>query len=770
MKNKKRSGRIIAACLAAAMALTMAGCGKNGAQQPVDNVQSGVNGFVYVPEFVSMGGEDEEANYGQMYFSGKYMYYTQDTFDEETQSNTTTFYKKELTGDGQAEKLSFQLEGQKSVMQMLPDKDGNVFLFINDYSEENTNSDGHVTSETILTKYDAQGTQVFEQNLTGLLEGNSIYIQRTALDGEGRVYASTDSGILLFGADGSHQGEVKLGTDSWISGLGTGKDGKVYFCQYAQNSNGMVLSQINFDTKSVEATFENFPQSSSVGVVAGMEKDFMAADSSSLYEYDMSTQSSEKVLDWLDSDINGTFVEYLAPLEDGRLLVMIRDWNTGEKDMAYLTKTEASQVPEKKIITVGTLSMDQSLQASAVKFNKTNGQYRIKLKQYIDFSEEWTENTWTEGIQRMNNDITGSNPPDIVDLSNVNISQLASKGVLEDLTPMLDASSNFSKDDFVESVINSYTINDILVGIPTSFFIQTVFGRTSEVGEKMGWTLDELLAYADKYPDSEIFEWATSDTIINFCLSFNQAAFIDWEKGSCSFNSDDFRKVLEFASRFPTEFKETDYNNEKSTPKKIQDRDVLLYRTTMTGVDEFQVSEGIFGEPVTAIGYPTVDGSAGSILNAQAAYGIISKSANKDGAWQFLEMILSEGGSSSMFSWGFSSRKAELEKNFEESMKAEYVLDENGEPLLDEKGEKILMNSSSYGWGDFEIEIKPSTQEQIDMVKEIIASAKPSVSSDEMIMKVISEEAAPYFAGQKSIDEVVDVIQSRVQIYISENS
>lgn len=771
MKNNKRSSRILAVCLAAVMMLATAGCGKNDAQQPVDNVQSGVNGFVYVPKFVTIGNEDEEANYGQMYFSGKYMYYTKNIYDETAESSTTTFFRKELTEEGQEEKLPFQMDGNKSVMQMLPDQEGNIYLFLNDYSSEAVSPEGYSISETLLAKYDAQGTQVFEQNITDMLsvDGNTYYIQRAALDGEGRIYASTDSGILLFGADGSHQGEVKLGADSWISGLGTGKDGKVYYCQYAQNSNGMVLSQINFDTKSVEATFENYPQSSNFGIIAGLEKDFLAGDTSSLYEYDMATQSSEKVLDWLDSDINGSYVEYVTALEDGRILALTRDWNTGSREMAYLTRTEASQVAEKKTITVGTLSMDQSMQASAVKFNKTNDQYRIKLKQYIDYNQEWTENTWSEAIQRMNNDITGSNPPDIVDLSNVNIAQLASKGVLEDLNPLLDASSKLKKEDFVESVLDSYTVNGTLVSIPTSFYVQTVFGRASEVGEEMGWTLDELLAYADKYPDAEIFEWATSDTIINFCLSNSQASFIDWEKGSCNFNSDDFRKVLEFASRFPTEFKETDYNNEKSTPRKIQDREVLLYRTTLAEVNEYQVAEGIFGEPVTAIGFPTVDGSAGNVLSAQGAYGIISKSANKDGAWQFLEFILTDD-TDSMFTWGFSSRKAKLEAGFEESMKVEYVTDENGEPLLDEKGEKILMNSSSYGWNDFEMQLKPSTQEQVDTLKKIIDTAKPSVSSDEMIMKVISEEAAPYFAGQKSVDEVINVIQSRVQIYISENS
>jgi hypothetical protein len=38
------------------------------------------------------------------------------------------------------------------------------------------------------------------------------------------------------------------------------------------------------------------------------------------------------------------------------------------------------------------------------------------------------------------------------------------------------------------------------------------------------------------------------------------------------------------------------------------------------------------------------------------------------------------------------------------------------------------------------------------------------------VYSIISEEAEAYFKGQKTVDEVADIIQSRVKIYVSENS
>ena len=62
------------------------------------------------------------------------------------------------------------------------------------------------------------------------------------------------------------------------------------------------------------------------------------------------------------------------------------------------------------------------------------------------------------------------------------------------------------------------------------------------------------------------------------------------------------------------------------------------------------------------------------------------------------------------------------------------------------------------------------TQEEIDEVKALIAAAKPAFENDEEIYAIIQEETAAYFNGQKSAKEVADIIQSRVSIFISENS
>ena len=61
-------------------------------------------------------------------------------------------------------------------------------------------------------------------------------------------------------------------------------------------------------------------------------------------------------------------------------------------------------------------------------------------------------------------------------------------------------------------------------------------------------------------------------------------------------------------------------------------------------------------------------------------------------------------------------------------------------------------------------------EKEIEGIRQLIEIARPLSRESEEIYSIIGEEAAPYFAGQKSAAEVAKIIQSRIQIYVSENN
>ena len=60
------------------------------------------------------------------------------------------------------------------------------------------------------------------------------------------------------------------------------------------------------------------------------------------------------------------------------------------------------------------------------------------------------------------------------------------------------------------------------------------------------------------------------------------------------------------------------------------------------------------------------------------------------------------------------------------------------------------------------------TEEQKNIFMDLLHSTTKVNSYDENIMNIITEETGGYFAGQKTVDEVVKVIQNRANLYIAE--
>lgn len=752
-----KTKKVLTIFLVATMALVLVACG-----------QQAVEEYVYVPEFMELN-EEEHINIYNMQIMGDVLYYISNTYDEETMSYETILYEYSAESNI-ATPLPIQFAEDRNLNTYTVGADSTVYTVEAEWPSE-PDVNGNYEERSFLCQYDVQGNSVMEQEITELLnEGEyNSYVQSIVVDGEGRMYLSCDEMLRLFDAQGNYQGEVGL-ENGWIQGIGKGKDGKVYmaYYDYSLETTETLLAEVDFAAKQLGVSYTNFPSGNGDGtLIPGITKDFLIHDGSRVYEYDMTSQTYEALFSWVDCDINGSYVEYLYPMKDGRLMVVVNDWDTGETEIACLTKTTASKLPQKTQITIGTLYDDQQLQASAVAFNKQSDTYHINIKTYIDNSN-WTENSWKDGIANLNNDIiSGNNCPDIIDVSQLNIKQLVSKGVLEDMSPYLEKSQVLAKEDFFESIIESYTYDGKLISIPRNFSLITVVGRTADVGEEMGWTLDELMAYAKENPKASLFDGETKESIMYYMMTYNQDSFIDWTTGECKFDTDEFKKVLEFVNAFPEEY---DWEaDDRSTPVKIQAGEVLLNMVGIYELNSVQEYQAMYNEPVTYIGYPTSDGSVGCYISAGQLYGITSKSDNKEGAWEFIQYMLTAEGRD-MYSWGLPTNKANFEEKVEAATKVEYVLDENGEVYLDENGEPVISGgTSSIGYGDWEYTYHIVTEEEVAIVRELIDVAKPVTLANEEITNIINEEAAAYFKGQKSVDDVAGVIQSRIKIYVDEN-
>lgn len=754
-----------AMALATVLTLVLSACGSGEEVQEAASTPQ--KEFVYVAEYIEPG--DGEGSFHNMCLAGNHIYYTQYVSDQEAGTWGQAFVAYSLE-TGETRKLPVPMPENGSTSQYVVDAEENIYTVV--YSWGEPDESGMSRDSQALCKYDAQGNEVYHQDLTEILasDENNNWIGNMAVDSQGRVYITSDSLIRLFDAQGNFQGSVAQ-NNGWINSIGEGKDGSIYISYYDQSSSsgGMVLSEVDFEGKKLGQTFTGYPSGNGSGNLAvGVEKDFLINDGARVYEYDLTTQTYQVLLEWLDSDINGSYVSSVSALEDGKLLAVIDDWETGETEFARLTKTPYAELPQKTQLTIGTLYDSQSLQAAAVAFNKSSDTYRINIKAYID-SNNWTETSWQDGINALNSDITSKgNCPDILDLSNLDVQMLASKGALEDLGAYLENSTVVSREDFLESIVKGYTFDGKLACIPGRFSLSTMAGRTAEVGTEMGWTMEELMAYGKEHPEASLLDGTTKSSMLYLLMHYGQGNFVDWESGKCSFDSEGFKQLLNFVNSLPDEYNwESD---DRSTPVKIQEGDVLLDQAYIYNLDSIQECEAKFGEPVTYIGLPNAEGTSGCYFTGSEMYGMAAKSENKEGAWAFIEGFLAKE-PDDRFSWGLPSNRKHLEDMIAEETKVEYILDENGQPMLDEDGEPMTSSgTASIGYGDWEYTYHTPTEEEVGRLRELIDAAVPAFAADQEILEIIQEEAEAFFQGQKTVDDVAGIIQSRAQVYMNENS
>ncbi len=798
---RKKCRRISSLFMAGVMGMSLLACGSQtpvgqGTNNTQGNNRGGAatnNEYVYVPDFQYDNLFNETANswIGSVVLQEDKVVYNRVSYDEKTGSDTYVLNERvlgDLSNEKQRSIPEFSLDGYESgLLDFCCDKNGNYYVVYNTYSleadypeaeySEGVNEgmamavgdEDSVYSSTddsnYLVKYDSNMNQVYSLDMSTIAkdEENS-YIQKCITDNNGKVYVASNNVIYVIGEDGTHENTISSQIE-FIDGLFCTEDGRVFFTG-TSGSNGYVTQLIEIDTKtcSLGQEYQNLPGFDCM-VKYGKNGKLYIMGTEDFYEYDLASQSSVKLLNLTECSLDKNCIWDYRILENDDILVNYSDYH-GNNGLVTLKKTAASEVEVKQEIVIGSLfSGCSEIESDVIDFNKTSDKYRIVMKYYLSTDDEWDESSFDDAIALMNADLISNDGPDIIDLSYINYENLANKGVLEDLSPYLESSSILQRSDFVESLLNAYTINGKLVTIPFRFRVSTMVGKSDIVGNTTGWKMDDMIDLAKRYPDARLLYFAEPDYILTTCMRYSNNIYIDYENGTCHFDSPEFVKLLEFSKSFQN----MSMDLSDSYPGMLQKEKVLLTDLSFVDVTDYQQYTYIFGDDVTNIGYPTADGSEGIFIEGIDSFAITSGSNQKEGAWAFLESVFSKQ-ADYQYRYGFPSTTKDLEAMFEECMTPYYETDEFGNKVKDENGEYIEIPKMISQYDNYEIEVYAATQQEIDTIKFLIDKAKPACNHDEKIFMMIMEEAQAYFSGQKSAEEVAKIIQSRVDIYVSENS
>lgn len=605
---------------------------------------------------------------------------------------------------------------------------------------------------------------------------------KTDLAGNSYIAIAND----IFVVDPQGQLICKITCGSFINGLYK-IDDRVYVCYLMEPVDPVgprYLAEINTEKGELDLENEIIINCAIIGFGADTEESFFLANLCGVHIYNINDESLTTSFEWNLINLPAYDRCRAIPLEDGRILLVSKpeyDYGTSPEipttfslirpmtaeDIAAIeaAKEERARLRAEEIakiltenpdaiipegignITLGAAGgyLDTTFKDAIFAFNLRNPDSRIEVKEYGN--HYFGRDDYDDGFFDLNFDIISGNSPDILLIPNyMALGLYAHKGILQDLNPYFQSDLDLDIADYQENIIKAHEIDEKLYAMPSSFIILAMAGRAADLEGKKEWNFDEFVSFVDRFPESSIFEQPTKSSVFNICLTANGENLIDWSDEGSGFDREFFIKILEFVKRFADD---DNYADERMLNERIFDGDIRLmnYYSSVAGTQRFLE---MFGEPVSYIGLPSEQGS-GALISAGALVAISNTCQYNQTAWDFIKHLLSDEFQSNELLPGYPVKKNAMAERIEKEKKP--------------RGSEGIRYEDGL---EFYFEYRDVTDEELEAFYDLINRADKVRVYDREVAKIINEEAGAYFNGSKSLTEVADIVENRVQLYVWE--
>ena len=672
------------------------------------------------------------------------------------------------------------------------DDSGNISCMV--YESSYNETTGEYKEIYNLVTYDSAGNETKRQELGQIYTQedmeNEMYFNGYIVDAQGNLYLNLNKVIRVCDSTGNKLFDTPASEseNSWMSNLiltNTGTPAVLVY-DYTNDISTQTLKEIDINAKGYGKEHVLTAVNGTLYSGSGDYLCYMSSETGISGIRADNTQT-ENVVNLLTIGIDNSNISSFVICDDGSFITVGNNYthSGSTTTVSKILPVESSEVAQKEIITLGCFYLDWNIRSEIAEFNKTSDKYTIFA---TSFSETNDTSDWEAALTKFNNELLAGNVPDLILLnSGMPVNSYASKGLFADLYELMDKDAELTRDKFTPNVLSAFETNGKLYEITPAYSVQTLAAKTSLVGTEQSITLDKALGLvADMGEGATLFGYdIAAPEFLSTAISFSD--FVDYENGTCNFDSPEFKAVLEYAKTLPKEIDyETMYNENPNywvdKESACRNNKALFYSMYFSDFTSYtQTRDGNFGEDITLTGFPTSNPeSTGAAMFAQTEMAISSKSEHKDGAWEFIKYVINGAVTEEpYYIWDNSTNeqkdtgrtrynskyyslpvlKDQLDKLAQQALVADTYIDENGNEVEQE---------NMWYIGGEEIKVGRPTQADIDMLKEYFANVDKVSRQDMSIDEIVNEEFGLFYDGQKTVDETVSVIQSRASIYMSE--
>lgn len=393
---------------------------------------------------------------------------------------------------------------------------------------------------------------------------------------------------------------------------------------------------------------------------------------------------------------------------------------------------------------------DTFLKQMVVEFNKKNKEYEIVLR-----TPQQGEN-YGDFRTRIQAEVSGGGGPALLSNYAMDLQAAAGKGILRDLT------EDFAeeREKMPENLRSAGEANGSYYAVPFRFSVQTLITSSELVGDREGWTMEEMIQCLKKSGVQAAFcGYDSSIVFANIALSGGLGGeFIDRESRTSHFDSEQAVSLLETVADFGD-----DNGRNFCGEDRIAEGEVLCSCAYISGLNYVQQAHGFLQGKEVYIGYPVGDGKSGNIVSGDMI-AVNASCKDAEAAMEFIRFLLSEekqekigrGACKGGSAYGFPVLSDSLKEMWDYAEEEQEKGDGMHQPVLDSTASVVLYT------------LEPVEAEKLEQLYAMLLSARPQETNMNGVTDIVLEEVPAYFTGGKTAQEVCGIVQNRVQLYLDE--
>lgn len=536
-----------------------------------------------------------------------------------------------------------------------------------------------------------------------------------------RVYVLSGSGELLF----------ELEDEGNLLTTLTTAEGKIGVCATG-------LDRVNYNLLTVDVAKKGWGDAktylgTTVGVYGGIAESFYLFDSSDLYGYSEGESERRSIFSWSAAGL-GTADVQLAETDDGSFVVLAAQWSQSGKGGYQLALLAPGQ-DERTVLTMTSLSAAPSIVQAVSSFNRRSADYRIVLEEYFPYEQNVSDEDWEQAVLKLNTEIITGKIPDILDLNGLPSEIFWEKGLLEDLYPYIENDPDIDMDDYFGNVFKALEIDGGLPFITDGVVVYTMLAAKSQVASDSGWTIAELADLRDREGAAAVGN-LSGESLVRIMLQTDGGRYIDWQSKTCSFDSEEFIALLELAKAIGGG------NMEGFAGGGEQTMYPAVFETVMS-VYHAAKWQNLYRDELNIVGLPGDGEAVRSAIRPETMLAVTTAGEHKDGAWDFVSMLLEPKQQSSCFT--LPIHRAAFDSVMATAMEGgsswEFV----------------------YGEGEYKI-----SQADCELTRELLEGASAVVRVNESLEEIVMEELSGFLSGMNTAEQTAASIQSRASLYVNE--